>query len=81
MSGIGPHVARRGPYVVEAEAGKQYFWCACGRSRNQPFCDGSHEGSGFGPVEFTPETDGTVFLCGCKHTAGVPYCDGSHKKL
>lgn len=81
MSDNSPHIAQKAPYAVEVEAGKQYFWCACGHSKNQPFCDGSHKGTGFTPVGFAPETNGTVFLCGCKHTANPPYCDGSHKKL
>ncbi|MBS0544009.1 MAG: CDGSH iron-sulfur domain-containing protein [Proteobacteria bacterium] len=81
MSDNSPHIAQKAPYAVEVEGGKQYFWCACGRSKSQPFCDGSHKGTGFSPVGFTPETSGTVFLCGCKHTANPPYCDGSHKKL
>lgn len=70
-----------GPYAVEVEAGKEYYWCRCGRSRNQPFCDGSHEGTGKSPVAFTPEESKTVYLCGCKQTGNPPYCDGTHKKL
>ena len=76
-----PHVAQKAPYAVECEAGKKYFWCACGLSKKQPFCDGSHKGSGFAPTAFTPEKSGTVHLCGCKHTANAPYCDGTHTKL
>ena len=66
------------PYMVEVEAGKRYFWCSCGRSKNQPFCDGSHEGTSFEPVAFVAETTGTMSLCGCKKTDDEPYCDGSH---
>ncbi len=66
------------PYMVQVEGGKRYFWCSCGRSKNQPFCDGSHEGTSFQPVEFTPESDSTVSFCGCKKTDDEPYCDGSH---
>lgn len=76
-----PHIAQKSPYAVEVEAGKQYFWCACGQSKKQPFCDGSHKGTGFSPVGFTAEKSGTVFLCGCKHTSNAPYCDGTHTKL
>lgn len=81
MSASSPNVPQKSPYAAEVEAGKQYFWCACGNSKNQPYCDGSHKGGPFSPVAFTPDSTGTVFLCGCKHTANPPYCDGSHKKL
>ncbi|MGD9871157.1 MAG: CDGSH iron-sulfur domain-containing protein [Thauera sp.] len=76
-----PHIAQKAPYAVEVEAGKKYFWCACGHSKNQPFCDGSHKGTGFAPTAFTAEKTDTVYLCGCKHTANAPYCDGTHTKL
>jgi CDGSH-type Zn-finger protein len=76
-----PTIAKNGPYVVEVEAGKSYFWCACGRSKNQPFCDGSHSGSGFEPVKWTAETSGKKGFCGCKATANQPFCDGAHKEL
>lgn len=75
------HIAQKSPYAVELEAGKKYFWCACGLSKNQPFCDGSHKGSGITPTAFTADKTGTAFLCGCKHTANAPYCDGTHKAL
>lgn len=68
------------PYPVEVKAGEKYFWCACGLSKNQPFCDGSHKGSGMAPQAFTPETDGTVYLCGCRRTGKEPFCDGTHKQ-
>ena len=74
-------IARKGPYPVDVEAGKKYFWCACGRSRNQPFCDGSHEGTGLTPLSYKAEEDRTLFFCGCKHTAGAPLCDGTHNEL
>jgi len=74
-------IAQKSPYAVELEAGKKYFWCACGLSKNQPFCDGSHKGSGITPTAFTADKTGTAFLCGCKHTANAPYCDGTHKTL
>ncbi|RMD91359.1 MAG: CDGSH iron-sulfur domain-containing protein [Alphaproteobacteria bacterium] len=74
-------VAGREPIAVKVEAGKAYFWCACGRSRNQPFCDGSHKGTGFAPVKWTAEVSGTKYFCACKQTNNPPFCDGSHKKL
>lgn len=74
-----PVIARKEPYAVELKAGETCYWCACGRSKSQPFCDGSHEGTGIEPVAFTAEQSGTVYLCGCKRTANPPYCDGSHK--
>lgn len=76
-----PIIAQKAPYPVEVEAGKNYFWCACGRSANQPFCDGSHKGTGLAPVKFTPEESKRVFLCGCKQSARAPFCDGTHKSL
>lgn len=76
-----PEIAQKSPYAVNVEAGKTYYWCACGRSKNQPFCDGSHKGTGFSPVSFTAEKAEKVFLCGCKHSAKKPFCDGGHKKL
>ncbi len=74
-------IAKRGPYAVEVEQGKRYFWCTCGRSANQPFCDGSHKGTDFKPLSFTAEESKKVFLCGCKHTKNPPFCDGTHAKL
>uniref|UniRef100_UPI00358E36D3 CDGSH iron-sulfur domain-containing protein 3, mitochondrial n=1 Tax=Myxine glutinosa TaxID=7769 RepID=UPI00358E36D3 len=74
-------VAKKEPYMVTCDAGKSYFWCACGFSKKQPFCDGSHRQSGTGIkfLKFTvPETK-TVPLCGCKQTSKAPYCDGTHR--
>jgi CDGSH-type Zn-finger protein len=76
-----PEIGGRRPIPVHVEAGKSYWWCACGRSKNQPFCDGSHKGSGFTPVEFKPEKAEEVWFCACKRTGNRPICDGSHKKL
>lgn len=76
-----PEIAQKAPYKVEVEAGKSYFWCACGKSAKQPFCDGSHKGTEFAPVKWTAEDSRAAFFCGCKRTAGVPLCDGSHKAL
>jgi len=75
-----PEMPRKGPYVEDLAPGT-YWWCACGRSASQPFCDGSHQGSGIEPVEFRVEQPGKQWLCGCKRTASPPYCDGTHDKL
>jgi CDGSH-type Zn-finger protein len=75
------HVAGTVPIRVEVEAGKAYFWCACGQSKNQPFCDGSHKGSDFAPVKWQAEATGAKFFCACKQTDGEPFCDGSHKAV
>ena len=69
------------PHAVELEAGESYYWCTCGQSANQPFCDGSHKGSEFTPMKFTADKTGTAYLCGCKQTANRPFCDGTHKQL
>ena len=76
-----PKMTQKSPYQVDLEAGKSYWWCACGHSKNQPYCDGSHKGSEFTPLKFDATESGTKFLCGCKHTAGKPFCDGTHGKL
>ncbi|MEZ5896790.1 MAG: CDGSH iron-sulfur domain-containing protein [Parvularculaceae bacterium] len=68
------------PIPAEVEQGKSYFWCACGRSATQPFCDGSHKGSDFTPVKWTAPETRRVFFCACKKTGGAPLCDGSHNK-
>lgn len=76
-----PTIASKAPIPVEVEAGKSYFWCACGQSKNQPFCDGSHQGTPFTPVKWTADTSKKVFFCACKHTGGQPLCDGTHNRL
>ncbi|MGB3147097.1 MAG: CDGSH iron-sulfur domain-containing protein [Paracoccaceae bacterium] len=76
-----PHIAQKAPFAIDVEAGKAYFWCACGKSQKQPFCDGSHKGSSFNPVKFEATESKKMFFCGCKNTAGQPFCDGSHKTL
>jgi CDGSH-type Zn-finger protein len=65
----------------EVEAGKTYYWCACGLSAKQPFCDGSHKDTGISPVAYKAEATGKAFFCGCKHSKSEPLCDGSHKEL
>lgn len=75
-----PVIAAKLPAVLELEGGT-YFWCACGRSQNQPFCDGSHAGTGFTPIKLEIEESRRVALCQCKHTGNSPLCDGSHKDL
>jgi CDGSH-type Zn-finger protein len=76
-----PVVAARAPAKVALEAGKDYWFCTCGRSATQPFCSGSHKGTGFAPKKFTAEKSGDAWLCQCKHSGKQPYCDGSHKSL
>lgn len=73
-------IPQKTPYKVELEAG-DYWWCSCGRSAKQPFCDGSHEGTGYVPIKFTVTEKSTFWLCGCKQTQDTPFCDGNHNKL
>jgi CDGSH-type Zn-finger protein len=68
------------PVRVAVEAGKTYWWCSCGRSARQPFCDGSHRGSEYRPLAFTAERDEVVAFCRCKRTRQAPRCDGSHRR-
>ncbi|XP_012695482.2 CDGSH iron-sulfur domain-containing protein 3, mitochondrial [Clupea harengus] len=78
-----PAVASKLPYRVKLTGGKRHSWCACGHSKKQPFCDGSHKklAPDLPPLRFVPEKDTTAMLCGCKHTANPPYCDGTHFKV
>lgn len=77
-----PVIAKYKPYYAELKKGKRYFWCACGRSKNQPYCDGSHKGTGFAPIPYKALKEGEeVLFCGCKHTGEAPFCDGSHNNL
>jgi len=75
-----PKRAADTPFAIEVESGKSYFWCSCGLSQKQPFCDGSHKGSEFSPVKYQATESKKVYFCGCKITASQPLCDGSHSK-
>lgn len=76
-----PVMAQKSPYAVDVEAGRKYFWCACGLSRKQPFCDGSHKGTGLNPIPYEAAASETKYFCGCKHTRKQPFCDGTHNAL
>jgi CDGSH-type Zn-finger protein len=80
MSGT-PIIAQKSPFPTDVEAGETYFWCACGRSSKQPFCDGSHKGTDIASVKWEASDTKKVFFCGCKSSANAPLCDGSHSKL
>ena len=75
-----PIIAQKSPYVLDAKAGT-YYWCTCGGSKGQPFCDGAHKGTGFAPKKVEIAADGKVAWCGCKHSQNGAFCDGSHKRL
>lgn len=75
-----PVVVQKFPYILNLTPGT-YYWCACGRSATQPFCDGSHQGTSFTPHEFVLDKPSTVILCGCKHTGDRPFCDGAHASI
>lgn len=76
-----PEIAQKAPFKITVDAGKTYYWCACGRSQKQPFCDGSHKDTGFQPVKFQAAEAKAVFFCGCKKSAKAPLCDGTHNGL
>ncbi|MDA8255362.1 MAG: CDGSH iron-sulfur domain-containing protein [Betaproteobacteria bacterium] len=76
-----PEIAAKTPFAVDVEKSKDYYWCACGKSKTQPFCDGSHKGSEFSPVKYTAEESKTVYFCGCKQSGNGALCDGTHKSL
>jgi CDGSH-type Zn-finger protein len=77
-----PHIGGTAPIPVEVEKGKDYWWCTCGLSKNQPFCDGSHKAEGvFTPLQWTADADRKAFFCTCKQTGKSPFCDGAHNKL
>ncbi len=73
-------IVQRGPLAVELEEGKTYYWCSCGGSARQPFCDGTHQGSAFSPKPYIAAKTGTAYFCACKQTDSAPLCDGSHAK-
>jgi CDGSH-type Zn-finger protein len=76
-----PVIAQKAPFPTAVEAGKTYWWCACGQSKRQPFCDGSHKTTAFTPVEFKATESKTLYFCGCKNSNNKPLCDGTHNKL
>ena len=76
-----PEIGGREPIAVEVEEGKMYWWCSCGRSQNQPFCDGSHKDTDFIPQGWEAPKTGKVLLCTCKRTGKAPFCDGAHNNL
>lgn len=75
-----PNVPQKSPYLIDVEPGK-YWWCSCGKSSKQPFCDGSHKGSDFHPVKVEFTEAKKVAFCGCKNSKNKPFCDGSHRNL
>jgi CDGSH-type Zn-finger protein len=81
MSDKQPVIAQKSPFAIEVEAGKSCWWCSCGKSATQPFCDGSHKGSDFSPVEYKADKAEAAYFCGCKHSANGVMCDGTHKKF
>ena len=76
-----PEIAAKTPFAVDVEADKDYYWCSCGKSKAQPFCDGSHKGSDFVPTKYSATESKKVYFCGCKHSANGALCDGTHKTL
>jgi CDGSH-type Zn-finger protein len=76
-----PVISQKSPIAVDVKKGETYYWCKCGKSSNQPFCDGAHKGTSFEPLAFAAEKDETVYLCACKHTKTPPFCDGTHNNL
>ena len=76
-----PVMAQKSPYAFDVQEGRTYWWCACGLSKRQPFCDGSHKGSEFSPREYKAEASRTVYFCGCKRSGKTPLCDGAHNRL
>ena len=75
-----PVIAEKAPKMLTLEAGT-YYWCSCGKSKNQPYCDGSHQGTEFTPLPFNVTEQKDVWLCQCKHSQNKPFCDGTHRKM
>jgi len=76
-----PIISDNKPVKVSLSKGQNYYFCTCGRSKDQPFCDGSHEGTAFLPKKFVSDKEGDAYLCACKHTGNAPFCDGTHKQF
>jgi CDGSH-type Zn-finger protein len=76
-----PKIAGRKPIAIDLTKGEEKYFCACGESKSQPFCDGSHRTTPFKPLAFTPEKTETAYLCMCKQSKNLPYCDGTHATL
>ena len=76
-----PHLPQKSPIPVLVQVRKTYYWCSCGHSKNQAFCDGAHKGSAFTPVPYKAEANGTIYFCACKHSKKGTLCDGAHKAL
>ncbi|MFT5134126.1 MAG: CDGSH-type Zn-finger protein [Gammaproteobacteria bacterium] len=75
------NVAQKSPIAVEVEEGKSYYWCSCGLSSKQPFCDGSHKETSFTPMKYDATESTTKYFCACKQTGNQPLCDGAHKSI
>ncbi len=76
-----PVIVQKAPFPIDVTSGQKLFWCSCGKSEKQPFCDGSHQGSEFTPIAFEADADKTLYFCGCKHSKNGAFCDGSHNSL
>ena len=74
-------IAQKSPYPVDVIEGKSYYWCSCGQSAKQPFCDGSHKGTTFNPVAFKATETKKMYFCGCKASLNQPFCDGTHNSV
>ncbi len=76
-----PLIVQKAPFKIMVEAGKKYYWCSCGLSQNQPFCDSSHKGSGLKSVMFEAKESKVIYFCGCKYSKNGVLCDGAHNKI